>query len=200
MPIRVIFVLVILLSCFGSCYKIGYKHRKDTEQCIPVLGVTVIADPQFFLFRLIKSIDYCINQLIVVYGRGFNITSSFPVQAANSYIRKHILYRYSNFFFGVAEGWNQILRLAPRAAYYLICGYDVEFPRGDLGRIATTFTKEIYEPVETDHNVTKYEILPVIGFMNWTNMHPGGYAAFLISIEVINKLGFFDENYFPVCN
>lgn len=95
--------------------------------CIPSMIIGVVADPQLFLPRLIKSIDHCVNHLWINKPQNLNIINTINLIKNNSNIISHTIYEHPYLFFGVSEGWNAGLRGSKKAPWYLFCAYDVEF-------------------------------------------------------------------------
>lgn len=152
--------------------------------CIPVMGFGYISDPMNFAPRLIQSIDFCIENIIIVVPRGSNF--SFPI------IENMTIYRHPYDLIGVAEGWNIILKSHVFAPWYLICAYDVLFLPGQLQSLSLRFW---------DKSGLTNSMLPrMVNFAHtrWVNLPGGkGFNLFIISQEVVQNCGYFDENLYP---
>jgi hypothetical protein len=75
---------------------------------------------------------------------------------------------------GVAASWNMVMKVTPKAPWWLIVNHDVWFAPGDLDRLA-----EAVDPHEA-------EIVHLLGF-----------AAFAITRPALERVGYFDENFHP---
>jgi GT2 family glycosyltransferase len=74
---------------------------------------------------------------------------------------------------GVSASWNLILKSTPRAAWWVFANFDLVFAPGDLARLA-------------DH----METVGGVGLL-------GTFAVFGLTADVVNRVGFFDENFAP---
>ena len=74
---------------------------------------------------------------------------------------------------GVAASWNLAIKAAPRAPWWAIVNSDLEFAPGDLGRLAA-------------HMDVSTGIATLVEF-----------AAFGISAQAVERVGWFDENFVP---
>ena len=162
------------VCCSVKSLRLG--SHKYYFPCVPVMGVGVVSDPQNFLLRLVKSIDFCVYRFVLIRSSYVDLQDSIDLLRRSNHIKVLSLITYNYSISSVAESWNIILRSFPKEPWYLICAYDVVNRTLLLG--------------ESSIN---------IAFSNWRNMEPSGYNLFALSLEVINEVGFFDENIFPVC-
>jgi GT2 family glycosyltransferase len=128
---------------------------------IPVLGVPILAHPEL-LPRMFASVDVDIGETIVV-DNGDLFGGSDPDVT--------IVRPGGNL--GVAASWNHIIKIRPKAPWWAIASFDIEFGPGDLQRL-------------TDHMET-------VGGLAML----GGFEAFGIDHDTVRRVGWFDENYVP---
>lgn len=79
---------------------------------------------------------------------------------------------------GVARAWNSILQSFPTAAYALIANHDVKFAPGVLAHVIK----------HVDH--TQAQWIPLLS-------RPASFSAFVITPQVWNRIGLFDESFVP---
>ena len=184
------------VCCSVKSLRLG--SHKYYFPCVPVMGVGVVSDPQNFLLRLVKSIDFCVYRFVLIRSSYVDLQDSIDLLRRSNHIKVLSLITYNYSISSVAESWNIILRSFPKEPWYLICAYDVEFASKQL----KTFSRRFWE--QSGWRVVNRTLLLGessinIAFSNWRNMEPSGYNLFALSLEVINEVGFFDENIFPVC-
>ena len=127
---------------------------------VPVLGVPILNRPDL-LDKMLDSIDVTVGQIIVVDNGG--VVSDRPPT--------HVIRPGRNL--GVAASWNLIIKSAPRAAWWFLPNFDVEFHPGDLARLA-----------EHMDSVGGVALLPT-------------FEAFALTSEAVERVGWFDENFHP---
>ena len=177
---------LFLISCC-TC-----NHRQK-PLCIPVMGFGYNDDPLDFVPRLLRSVDFCVDHLIVVApqrmeGRVKEMINSLNLPA-NINVEPHF---FPWRFVGVAETWNYIIRASPDAPWFLICAYDVQFLPMQLEMLSQRFWKRSGNLSPGD-NVTAN-----IAHTRWLNMPGGkGFNLFALSREVVGNVGLFDENIYP---
>lgn len=149
---------------------------------IPVLGTAIVNGPHW-LKRLIKSVDYPVDNFVVFNnnGRG-QITKELDELAAipHAFIKKiHITHMPTNI--GCSGAWNLIIKSFMMSPYWIICGHDIAFTPG--------FLEEMIKLSED----------PEVGMVHGAggDFGDGGYELFLIKDWVIQSHGLFDENLYP---
>jgi GT2 family glycosyltransferase len=150
---------------------------------IPILGVPIV-NGFHWLDRLIKSIDFPIDQLIILNNNSDDIelVNSLNLLADHkySYINKiKVCHLPANI--GVAASWNLIIKSNINAPYWLISNHDIGFTPGLL--------KNFFDTAQNN------DIGIVYG--SGGDFGDGGYDIFLIKDWVIQKIGLFDENFYP---
>jgi len=188
--VKVCLLIFQWILCFLlSSYTLGLENfeLRPKTRCIPTMGVAVLMDPIGFLPRLMKSIDFCVDDFVLVLSRNFSISSLDTFRLHPNIQRVHVM-RSAHHLIGVSEGWNTILRSHPKSPWFLICGYDVEFLSGQLEAISFRFwNHSTSNPIHANFAHTR-----------WQNLPGGkGYGLFALSAEVIQHIGLFDENIFP---
>eukprot|EP01041_Mallomonas_annulata_P011097 gene11097-23198_t len=174
----------------------AYHKSSSLYPCIPVMGVPVLLDPVGFLGRLISSVDFCVDHFVVVVSKALPQSMIENISSQHKYIRNLQISRSDNYLIGVAEGWNKVLKSHPSAPWYLICGYDVEFLPGQLRGLSFRFWNHSNSHIVPSNS--KKTVFANFAHTRWQNLPGGkGYGLFAISQEVIQNVGYFDENIFP---
>jgi hypothetical protein len=173
----------LLLVSLRSVSGYGYP-------CIPVMGLGFIRDPLNFIDRLISSIDFCVENFVIVGSNKEEFLHKYsPLLHENL---TYLPQPYS--LIGVSEGWNLIFRGFPASPWYLIAAYDVEFLPGQLEELSKRFWKESLAAVEGNNKETQTNF----AHTKWQNLPGGrGFNLFALSRQVIENCGLFDENLFP---
>lgn len=148
---------------------------------IPVIGVPIVNGVNW-LNRLIDSIDFPVKNLLIINNNGRGEINSDLDKIANSEYQFidniHILNMPCNI--GVAASWNLIIKSFLTEPYWVISNHDVAFEPGLLS--------ELYQKSKGDSGL-------IHG--NGGDFNLGSYDLFLIKDWVIQKLGLFDENFYP---
>jgi hypothetical protein len=150
---------------------------------IPVLGVPIVNGVRW-LDRLIKSIDYPVDNLVVINnnGRG-HITSELEELRNNkpSAVKTlHIVHLPGNI--GVAGAWNLIIKSFITAPYWIISNHDIEFGPGLL--------RFMHEGIQADDTVDLAHASP-------GEFGDGSFECFAITEKGVQRFGLFDENIYP---
>ena len=120
------------------------------------------------LDRMLRSIDYPVGHLVVIDNSGRGV-----VGGSGPWERMTVLPMPVNF--GVAASWNLAIRMGHRADWVMIVSDDVEFPAGTLA--------------EFDRQSGENRLLLSGTWPHW--------CAFTIGMRVVQKVGLFDEGFFP---
>lgn len=75
---------------------------------------------------------------------------------------------------GVAASWNLVMRVTPQAPWWFFANHDITFGPGDLTRLVETVRPD---------QAAIYLMF--------------GYAAFAITAPALDRIGYFDENFYP---
>lgn len=103
----------------------GFQSKSEAILVsIPLLGIIVSADPQLFLIRLMRSIDYPIEHIVIVHG------STDPYMLAEiNYISKV----YENLtlicmgpWFSVSKGWNTLISTFTEVKWRIVVNNDIQ--------------------------------------------------------------------------
>lgn len=141
---------------------------------IPVIGITVINRGDLLL-RLVKSIDYPYGKMVIIhngYGRDPEVAEAIDwitVNLHDVYVCRSVQ------GFGVAASWNRIVRDFP-APYHFILSNDIQFTPGDMAKLV-------------EEAITAPSPSMVVGNQ--------GLAFFIVTREGIERVGYFDENFYP---
>lgn len=133
---------------------------------IETLIVPVLTNYQL-LYRMLKSIDYPIENIVII-NNGDGIIN-LPDMSGNV----HLIDLPHNI--GVAASWNLGIKVTPLSRNWLIVNFDVVFPEGSLGKLATH---------AKDNKFVFAKCEPV-------------WSCFIVGWQVIERIGFFDENCHP---
>lgn len=145
---------------------------------IPVLGVPVLNRPDF-LFEMIESIDYPVQTIIVVDNGAILDTTDPEVlrrlrpPTGPDDGRTEVIRLPHNV--GVAVAWNLIFKVTPSVPWWCIVNSDLTFGPGDLANLTEAMTARSGPVLQ--------QLL--------------GLAAFGINNEVLERVGYFDENFHP---
>lgn len=141
---------------------------------IPILSIPVINRPDL-LARCIASIDAPVGRLVVI--------DNSPTGGYAAVVEAHVPDCVNDWFvceppsnLGVAASWNLAIRTAPAEPWWCIANADTEFGPGDLARLAVEMER---------------------GGARWVGCN-GDWRVMGISREVVERVGFFDENYHPI--
>jgi GT2 family glycosyltransferase len=145
---------------------------------IPCLGVLILNRGDLLL-RLFQSIDYPIHKLCIVQN-GNDDTVDQAIEEIRSskgpWINKVYLERpFRNM--GVAPAWNSIIKSFPECEYWLIANNDTVFLPGDLKKYHTTWQNNQHSLIAAAN---------------------GAFNCFIISPYIVQQVGLFDENIWPI--
>lgn len=145
---------------------------------IPCLGVLVLNRADL-LMRLVSSIDHPIDKLCIVQnGKEEDVERAVEELKTrkNSWINSVYVQRpFRNM--GVAPSWNSIIKSFPECQYWLISNNDTLFLPGDLMKIHAAWMAN-QDAVITAPN--------------------GAFSCFAIGPGVVERVGLFDENIWPI--
>jgi GT2 family glycosyltransferase len=119
------------------------------------------------LYRMLKSIDYPIENIVII-NNGDGIID-LPDMSGNV----HLIDLPHNI--GVAASWNLGIKVTPLSRNWLIANFDVMFPEGALAKLAK---------VASEKKIVFGDCWP-----EW--------SCFVVGWQVIDRIGFFDENCHP---
>lgn len=160
------------------------------DKAVPVAGFAVLSDPRKYSRRSISSIDFPVHTFrLAITGQHDEInvellTALKEVTTLKNIYRLLVTFHDSNI--GCAGGWNRVLQADSAAPWYLVMNNDIAFPAGVLGRIH----KNLHQHVTADPVANGFAVfgLPDLAL----------YSTFAMSQKVVEKVGLFDENFWPV--
>jgi GT2 family glycosyltransferase len=120
------------------------------------------------LDRMLRSVDCHVGHLVVIDNSGRGI-----VGGTGPWERMTVLPMPANL--GVAASWNLAIRMAHREPWVLICSDDMWWPGNALGEFAAQSSEDALVVSST-----------------WPH-----WCAFTIGMRVVQKVGLFDEGYYP---
>jgi len=150
---------------------------------IPVLGALVLTGPEW-IERQLESIDYPVDNY-VLFDNGGKPETKERLEAlfekSHPFIKNKVLCHLPSNL-GVAAGWNLIIKSYMMAPYWIIVNHDVSFSEGLLKEMGDAATQ----------NPETGIISANAGDFGW-----GSYDLFLIKDWVVQKVGLFDESFYP---
>lgn len=150
---------------------------------IPVIGTTVV-NSSYWTARLIYSIDYPVDEFIIINNNGRNQLDAELddiCKAKHKFIKKiRVTHLPANI--GVPAAWNLLIKCYLTAPYWIITNDDVAFGPG--------FLEEMVSIAESD---------PSIGMIHGGpgDFGLGSWDIFLMRDHIIQQFGLFDENLYP---
>jgi len=186
---RIVFMVVM----------ISFQNVSSDIGCIPTAGLGVITDPQQFFPRLAKSIDYCIDNFVLVKTESVNLTEGIDNLIHSSHIKNLTIIQREKYFFGVSEGWNTILKAFPNSPWYLVLAYDIELRPHLLELMSRRFwdQSQSHISINSTHNIAENPILLAFSSYENADVSQCAYNIFAFTQQVLQDLGYFDENLFP---
>ncbi|MEN9387808.1 MAG: hypothetical protein RLZZ255_784, partial [Cyanobacteriota bacterium] len=156
------------------------RPEAPPSRALPLLGIPIVnGAPR--LEVLLASLDVPVETLALVDHSG----GKGPVRALLDRLEREGVPGVMQVFVarpfgnaGVARAWNSILQSFPTAPYALIANHDVLFAPGVLAQVIE----------RVDH--TRAQWLPLLS-------RPAAFSAFVITPEVWNRIGLFDEAFVP---
>lgn len=160
----------------------GLKRFQQAMNAIPVIGVMVYNRPDL-LERMIASIDYPVEQLVVI----LNAVDESIAAAANRIRERYPKVHIHNPGYdqpkpvnlGFSGGWNWLLQNHP-AEYVMMIGNDVQLFPNQLKRIAEYWDRHRHDN-------------PPMAVVN-TNF---GWNVHSITRHGVDVMGYLDLNFFP---
>lgn len=138
---------------------------------IPVLAIPTL-NRLDMLERCIRSIDHDVALLVVIDNSGG--LTQYRREWFSEKIQKSQFIGHPNA--GVAASWNEAIKLFP-ADYWLLCNDDVQFTPGALAKFDTAMEEAKLHCVAMMTNV--------------------GASCFAVTVRGVERVGLFDENFFP---
>lgn len=149
---------------------------------IPVIGTAIVNTP-YWVYRLIESVDYPVDEFIIINNNGRDqITEELDKisKINHDYINKiRVCHLPSNI--GCSGAWNLIIKSYILSPYWIIVNHDVKFTKGILEEFYLQSLDNQYGLIHSESNED--------GFGKWD--------LFLIKDWVVQKCGLFDENLYP---
>ena len=162
---------------------------------IPLVGTMVLNRPDLLL-SLLNSIDYPVEQFVIVHNLDSNSDTNRETEALlktlestrseileHDNISKITVVRHDQNL-GFSAGVNRIVLSTPNAPYWLVVNNDVAFRRGALQEIAKRLRNNTAQERE---------------FCAWAMVGEpiGPFSAFVLTRLAVEKVGFWDENFWP---
>ncbi len=141
---------------------------------IPIMACPVLNRGDL-LSRMLRSVDYPIGKIISI-NNGSDPSVSAVLEQFKITGELPIEIYKPEHNLGVAGSWNLAMRMYPDAAYWLFIGNDMCLWPGDLAKI------DAFVRAHPDH---------VLNPCNY------GHSLFVVQPSCIEKIGYFDLNYWP---
>jgi len=150
---------------------------------IPVISTAIVNDP-YWLYRLIASIDYPVDNLVIINnnGRGEIDEELDNMKKMTHKFIKKITVTHMPANIGLAASWNLTIKCYMNAPYWIFCNHDISFSSGLLEEMVETANKHL-------------DVGIIFGKPGDTG--DGSYDLFLIRDWSIQYRGLFDENLYP---
>jgi len=170
--------------------------RRPSIHAIPVLSVSLTVDPMNYLPRMLASIDYPIDRILIKIGNADPVainhmaTSVKHAQTRNprflhNNVRLHIDKQNPGAANGMNLGLRYLLNSSSINTWALIVNSDIEFKANTLRYFASNMRRHIAEAPASFG----------IGFMN---LHASAtWSAFAPTKRLVERIGLFDENFYP---
>jgi len=155
----------------------------ESQKPIPLAGCAIVNTPSW-VERLLKSIDYPIDTFVILNnnGRGeideeLDKLAKMPHPFINMIKVCHLPANI-----GCPGAWNLLIKSNIMAPYWLIINHDVAFTPGFL------------------EEMVRMNKDPEVGLVHASSADHGrgSYECFMIKDWVVQKIGLFDENFYPV--
>jgi GT2 family glycosyltransferase len=161
--------------------------KKVVDKKIPVIGVPIV-NGVHWLRRLINSIDYPVEELVILNnnGRGeINQELDDIAKIKHLFVEKiTVCHLPANI--GCSGAWNMIIKCYMKSPYWIISNHDIAFTPG--------FLKKMVEKAE-DKEVGMVHCSEASWGDNFKN--EGSFECFLIKDWIVQEYGLFDENLYP---
>lgn len=151
-------------------------NELSLKKSIPLIGILTLVKYDL-LTRLINSIDYKVDTVVILFQGGYNNFDFTKIK--NKFVNKFIFIR-SSFNIGVSRGWNYILENYLKT-YCIISGDDNYFSPGTL--------EKVYEFMIADK-------LNDIMF-TFHLEESAQFSTFILTKKALETIGYFDENIYP---
>jgi len=163
---------------------------------IPTVGTMVLNRPDLLL-SLLNSIDYPVSHFVIVHNldsdddtnkKTAELLTNLELKPSelvgHHHIAKLTVVRHDQNL-GFSAGVNRILLSSPNSPYWLIVNNDVGFRSGSLREIAS----RLRDGVSKEEKICAWAMVgePI-----------GPFSAFVLTQLAVQKVGFWDENFWPV--
>lgn len=147
---------------------------------IPVISIPILNRGDLLL-RLFDSIgNYPIDKFVIINNGNYSDVDNAINTLKNKFQNKLDVIKPGENW-GCSKSWNYTIKEYMKD-YVIICANDVLFNEGDLEKIESWMEKD-----KRDH-------LNKLGTINFTNV---GYGFFAINRTMVERIGNFDENFYP---
>lgn len=136
-----------------------------------VVGVPVLNRADLAA-RMVESVDVAARLVVVVNGRPDSIVPHVAEAVAANPAVVDVDWVVPARNLGVAASWNAIIRTHPEAPRWVIVNADITFAAGDLAHVATVEGPGVWCLKE--------------------------FAAFALTPDTVDTVGWFDENFHPI--
>jgi hypothetical protein len=172
----------------------GPKIDPPAPVPVPVLSVSLTEDHKGYLLRLLASIDYPVSRILVQIGnpdaavdRAISTQINALIESKPKFLAGHVHIKHIKHNPGCAHGWNLGLRAIQNDdddSWAFVANSDLAFQPGSLEKLA----RHMRENLRDDSRF-------IIGFTNRQHHIWSGFAA---TRRLVQKVGLFDENFYPI--
>eukprot|EP00747_Dinoflagellata_sp_TGD_P170068 gnl/TRDRNA2_/TRDRNA2_200682_c0_seq1.p1 gnl/TRDRNA2_/TRDRNA2_200682_c0~~gnl/TRDRNA2_/TRDRNA2_200682_c0_seq1.p1 ORF type:complete len:464 (+),score=55.85 gnl/TRDRNA2_/TRDRNA2_200682_c0_seq1:49-1440(+) len=158
---------------------------------IPVLGWPVAYDPAGLTLRLLMSLDFPVERLVLIATGGAPHLRRLLAEARRLRSDLQIVHMPNNL--GCAGGWNEVLHSVPEARWWLVASHDVAFPPGALARISAATEAALTREARGGPAAPGLRSFAIRGQPEYANTLP----SFVLTRRAVAAVGLFDENLWP---
>ena len=168
--------------------------QPHAESSIPLLSVAVTSDFSRNLPRLLASVDFPVDHILVAVGNHDHAIVRDVIEHVQKAISEkpemlegRVELRELNHNPGCAGGWNLGLRAVKQGCgrWGFIVNSDIQFRSGSLSKLASHMSQHVRDSTFG------------IGFVGLAPDYT--WSAFAITKRLIHRAGLFDENLYPIC-
>lgn len=144
---------------------------------IPIFAIPILNRGDLLL-RLVKSLDYPIEKLLIVnQGNDPSVLAAMEEITYGDYpFIPYVVHISPGRNIGVAGAWNAIIQNNLHLPYWIICANDMCFEPGSLKQMA------LFAELNHKQNALIYA---------------DGYSCFCMTQKGVREVGYFDENIYP---
>ncbi|CAE8582007.1 unnamed protein product [Polarella glacialis] len=164
---------------------------------IPVLGIPVAFDYDFLTLRLLQSIDFPVDLLLLILSGSGSSPHLERLAGKALQLRPDLILIRSPVNLGAAGGFNEVVHANPSAPWWLICSHDVAFPSGMLARAASATWQALQKERDSRDGGERPTTAPGLRYFRNRGQPIHALTAFALTARAVASAGLFDENLWP---